>query len=51
MGSNKLITVVIPSDEEIERLKELGIDIESHFVRVFVDELHNRLHPEDKIQK
>lgn len=42
------IRVVIPPDEEIARLKEFGIDVESHLVRAFIDELHHRLHPEEE---
>lgn len=42
------IRVVIPSDEEIARLKEFGIDIESHLIKAFAEELHGRLHPDEE---
>lgn len=43
---DRLIKVLIPTDEEIARLKELGIDIESHLIMSFREELHRILHPE-----
>lgn len=44
---DRVIKVVIPTDEEIERLKECGIDIEACLIQVFANELYHTLHPED----
>jgi len=45
----RVIKVVIPTEEEIEKLKEYGIDVEPHLVKAFADELHRRLHPDEEI--
>ncbi len=45
---DRIIKVVVPTQEEIDKLAELGIDVEAHLVKVFRDELHMRLHPGDE---
>lgn len=45
---DRIIKVVIPTQEEIDRLAGYGIDVEAHLIKTFIDELHMRLHPEKR---
>lgn len=40
---DRIIKISIPSQKEIEDLKNLGIDIETELIRAFKDELRVRL--------
>ena len=46
--ADREIKVVIPTDEEIARLKDMGIDVEAYLVKVFADEIHHIFHPEEE---
>ena len=37
---NEIIKVIVPTKEEISGLNELGVDVETHIIKAFSDELH-----------
>lgn len=45
---DRIIKIAVPTQEEIDKLAELGIDVESHLIKLFRDEFHRILHPEDE---